>query len=142
MSNAHKTELVLYCLYPSRVSFYSISLIYVGFLCGRCPEGKGVDLTLRQCKECTVGDAIGVAIVCEFVDSFNLPYTTYSYTENYPTQMWHSLWHHFLCCSSTLESPMNLKDAFSIFKYSLYFLCSILHASVIMHLFIGGWICI
>lgn len=64
--------MLLYCLsryYPGCVhilSFYSIPLINTGFLCGRCPEGKGVDLTLRQCKECTVGDAIGVAIVCEF----------------------------------------------------------------------------
>ena len=26
-----------------------------------------MDLTLRQCKDCTVGDAIGVAIVCMFI---------------------------------------------------------------------------
>ena len=26
-----------------------------------------MDLTLRQCKECTVGDAVGVAIVCMLI---------------------------------------------------------------------------
>ena len=40
-----------------------------------------MDLTLRQCKECTVGDAIGVAIVCEF-DLYNL-YNYSNYKENY-----------------------------------------------------------
>ena len=53
-----------------QVSHFTPS-IYAGFLCGRCPEGKGVDLTLRQCKECTVGDAVGVAIVCTFIGSLH-----------------------------------------------------------------------
>ena len=34
-----------------------------GFLCGRCPEGEGVDLTLNNCKDCTVADAVVVVII-------------------------------------------------------------------------------
>ena len=30
-------------------------------------------MTLRQCKECTVGDAVGVAIVCTFIGSLYNP---------------------------------------------------------------------
>ena len=78
-----------------------------------------MDLTLRQCKKCTVGDAIGVAIVCEF-DLYNLYNNS---NREKPTQMWRSLWHRYLCYSSTLESPMNLKDVFSLFKYIIIFPC-------------------
>ena len=39
--------------------------MHAGFLCGRCPDGKGIDLTLRQCKDCTAGDAVVVALVCK-----------------------------------------------------------------------------
>lgn len=38
----------------------------VGFLCGKCPDGEGVDLTLRQCKKCTIGDAIAVTVIGMF----------------------------------------------------------------------------
>ena len=38
---------------------------FPGFLCGECPDGKGVDLTLRQCKDCTVRDAIFMALFCK-----------------------------------------------------------------------------
>jgi len=38
-----------------------------GFMCGSCPEGQGVDLTLRLCKNCRVGDSIGLAIICELL---------------------------------------------------------------------------
>lgn len=38
-------------------------MLFVGFLCGKCPDGEGVDLTLRQCKRCTIGDAIAVTII-------------------------------------------------------------------------------
>ena len=37
--------------------------LYVGFLCGKCPDEEQVDLTLRQCKKCTVADAIIVALI-------------------------------------------------------------------------------
>ena len=37
-----------------------------GFMCGQCPPGQGVDLTLRKCKECTAGDAVGLVIICEY----------------------------------------------------------------------------
>lgn len=36
-----------------------------GFMCGQCPPGQGVDLTLRKCKECTAWDAVGLVIICE-----------------------------------------------------------------------------
>ena len=40
--------------------------LFVGFLCGKCPNGEGVDLTLRQCKKCTIGDAIAVTVIGMF----------------------------------------------------------------------------
>ncbi len=38
-------------------------LSIAGFLCGDCPDGEGVDLTLNQCKQCTVGDAVILAVI-------------------------------------------------------------------------------
>lgn len=42
-----------------------------GFLCGQCPDGQSVDLTLRQCKNCTYGDAIAVAVVGKILNNHN-----------------------------------------------------------------------
>lgn len=53
--------------------------------------------------------------------------------------MWRSLWHHFLCYSSTLESPMNLKDAFSLFKYIITFPCYC-NACVIIYIQVVGFV--
>ena len=36
-----------------------------GYICGKCPEGYGVDLTLRQCKSCSAGDAVGLTLICK-----------------------------------------------------------------------------
>ena len=44
-------------------------LYFAGFLCGKCSDGEGVDLTLRQCKKCTIGDAIAVTIVGMYLHS-------------------------------------------------------------------------
>ena len=38
-------------------------------MCGSCPEGQGVDLTLRLCKDCGLEDSIGLAIICELLIS-------------------------------------------------------------------------
>ena len=43
-------------------NYYSLTIV-VGFLCGKCPDGEGVDLTLRQCKRCTIGDVIAVTVI-------------------------------------------------------------------------------
>ena len=42
-----------------------ISVLYIGFLCGQCPEGEGVDFTLRQCRKCTIQDTIFVIAFCK-----------------------------------------------------------------------------
>jgi hypothetical protein len=49
-------------------------MYYSGFLCGECPTGpgKGVDLTLLQCTDCSVRDTILVALVgmCVYLKHF------------------------------------------------------------------------
>lgn len=39
----------------------------IGFLCGQCPDGEGVDFTLRQCKKCTIQDAVFVTAFCKIL---------------------------------------------------------------------------
>ena len=51
------------CMYGFIVPHTSLLSACSGFLCGQCPSGQGVDLTLIQCVECSVRDTILVAIV-------------------------------------------------------------------------------
>ena len=39
--------------------------LHPGFMCGQCPPGQGVDLTLRSCKECTATDTVLLVFICE-----------------------------------------------------------------------------
>lgn len=55
----------------------------LGFLCGQCSENEGVDLTLRGCKKCSVGDAIIVALIGKYINTkkvFVIILYRYSYT--------------------------------------------------------------
>lgn len=54
------------CGINNSTNVVKFQLCFAGFLCGKCQDGEGVDLTLRQCKKCTIGDAIAVTVVGMF----------------------------------------------------------------------------
>ena len=61
-----------------------ISVLYnIGFLCGQCPKGEGVDFTLRQCKKCTIQDAIFVTAFCKINTCVLKQTDHYEYTTLY-----------------------------------------------------------
>ena len=53
------------CLYNHDAPDEQCSSDRKGYMCGQCrTNGSGVDLTLRSCKKCNVGDAVGLTIIC------------------------------------------------------------------------------
>ena len=36
-----------------------------GYMCGKCKENKGVDMTLRACKTCNAWDTVILTIICK-----------------------------------------------------------------------------
>jgi len=64
-NNAEKIEQVTNTCF--RLLLFLNHFVFIGFLCGKCPEGQGVDLTLRQCRNCSIRDSILVVIISKFI---------------------------------------------------------------------------